>query len=432
MPLAWKKKPLVLGNLSAAIGANYLHTQIGLAVMAMLGFLTTWILTQLLQPGQIGQINLVLRVLQFALIPAVMGMDITVCRYTATALDKPNEKERVLALCSAILVFTSIAVALLTFGSFRAWPILQDPVARRLTSNLALMLPLVAGVDMLLGFIQGQKRMMAYGWMRALRQGILLALIAFGSLTWGFAAWPWVRVAGEALFLVLLIRVVGTGCFRQVFPDRQKIKEMLYFGGYAMVTSAMLSTLFFADFLFLDHVLGVNAIIGHYAVARTIIDGLSLVPMAMTKTLFPYTAELIHDRKRLLRFFVRSFCLMLLILGALTFLVAFLAGYIPFVFGDAYRPTVGYVRILSLGFLLQALGMLTRYTLLACGWARHNSLGAIFICAGNLLFLYLALVVWDGGATGACWATVATHGLSLLLYLIVLVYKEARHSSPAR
>lgn len=411
--------------------SGYFHVQLSLVLMAVVGFLTTMLLARMLTDVQIGQINIVTRVLTFALIPALWGMDLTACRYAALAEDSPGKQRGVLFFLFALVSPASLLTAggvylLLTFGH-----LVHDPGAQKLARQLIWVLPLMAWIDGLLGYLQGQKRLKSYGWSRAGRQVLLAALVVFMVPRAGLPGWMAARYSAEMLAFFLLIALVGRSRHRAVFPGRGERREMAAYGGWAMITSASLSLLFIADVLFLDHFTHNTAGIGHYAIARYVLDGLLLAPLAMMKTLFPYTAALGRDWPRLWRHFSRAFVRLLPLIAGLTLVAEFLAGWLPFFFGEAYGPSVFYLRLLLPAFFFQALALLFRQTVMAAGLARSTSFFSILVGVFNVAALIVALPVLKAGIGGAIIATVLTHLLSALLPLGQLLWLRKKGRMPS-
>ncbi|MFP4579523.1 MAG: oligosaccharide flippase family protein [Candidatus Sumerlaeia bacterium] len=409
-----------------ALGVGYLHMQAGMFVMAGAGFAMTWALARILTAAELGQINIVRVGLMFVLIPAIWGMDLVASRYAALEGDSRERQREVLAWCLRVTLVASSLTALVLFLGLTFLPLIRDKDAREMARWLVLALPLMAGIDMLLGFLQGRKRLAAYSWARAGRQVLLLLLMV--TIVWwrGKFGWAWARVLADAIGLGLLVGLVGVSWFRAALPPRPFRREMLAYGGWSMMISLFLSVLFFADFACLDHFVGKNAQIGHYAIARLLLDGLLLIPRAMTKAVFPYTAQHGRSPQRLWNHF-RYAAVRIMSANILIALVAYaMSGLIPFVFGSEYESSILYFQILLVGFVAQAFGMLCAQTVMAAGLARSNTVAALLIGGSNVALLVLFVGVFRWAAVGAAWATALTHIIGLVLCLGILLVYRAR------
>lgn len=407
--------------------AGYFHMLAGMMAMSLLGFGMLVCLARLLDTAQMGQVNLARRIMQYCLVVALFGMDIVACRYAAIHGNDPRRRSQVLAYCLRVIGLASVAVCVPLFWALGRFPLISDPATRELARLAVLIVPLMAVLDGLLGYLQGLKRIRAFAWSRAARQATLFALVAAGA--WKAGVWGWLsaRAATEVLAVLLVAGLLGLHRHAWRVPDKPLRAEMLRFGLYSTLTNIFLSVLLLSDVLCLDRFVLDPAAIALYTVPYFLVEGLLLAPQAMCKTFFPYTAEVSHTPRLLWRH-MRRMMGRTLGLAALICVGAWaLAPLVPWLFGPSYGPSVLYFRLLMLGFAAQAPAMVLRLAILAAGMARPFCLAALAAGLLNVGLNVLFIGRFGWGVEGAVWATVLTHVFTALVSLGILAAYRRRH-----
>jgi O-antigen/teichoic acid export membrane protein len=166
-----------------------------------------------------------------------------------------------------------------------------------------------------------------------------------GVLSVGIAAGAW--VGGQALATVVLWRALRAPARGMRRPEAALGREMLSFGMKAQAGRVLLLGNYRLDQWILGPVSGAHAL-GIYSVAVAWAETLFFLPTALTMVLQPSLARATPEAAG--QQAARAFRLAVLITAALALVLAAAAPVLcAGVFGEAFRPAAGQVRILAVG-----------------------------------------------------------------------------------
>jgi O-antigen/teichoic acid export membrane protein len=247
--------------------------------------------------------------------------------------------------------------------------------------------------------------------------GIPILLLGTGIV--GLAA---VSIVVNVLTLGLLFYLAKTRLFRARWePDITLCRQMLT-TAFPLMVNALLSSLFFRiDMIMLKPMQG-DAVVGWYGAAYKFVDGLLIIPAAVTLALFPLMSNYAAASKEaLMRTYTAGLRVLLAIawpISAGTFFIAH--SLIRFFAGDPYLPHSAVALQVLIWFLpFSYVNGLTQYLLIAINRQRLITLGFAMALPFNVVANLLLIPRYSYVAAAAI--TVATElVLFIPFYLSVL------------
>lgn len=239
---------------------------------------------------------------------------------------------------------------------------------------------------------------------------VAMDLIAQGGSVAVMVAWAWSAPGLEAL---VAGSVVGAGLltagshlmirgYRNRFRlDRRAVRDILRFGRWILLSTALAFLLMQADRLVLGKFLD-PATLGVYTIAAMLSSiVVEVVTRIAVNVLFPIFARLARDAREDLRREATRLRLGLLALGLPPLWLLAAAGpeLVSFLYDPRYAAAGTMAQILAVGGIASVLGATQERLLLALGRSDHQ-LGAQAVGAAGVV-LGLAFGGWLGGTTGA-------------------------------
>jgi O-antigen/teichoic acid export membrane protein len=338
-----------------------------------------------------------------------LGVGRAVTRYVAKAGHDGEEIGNTIGTAVCVVLITGTVAALL-MGVSAPWLAsellrVSDPVRDEVTFALrlaAVTLPLVVTTAVLQGHIEGLEQFEALNIQRAV-SGTAMAVaptlgVLFGAtLTNAVIGLFIARTFAFALALGGSVRACGLGSWR---IRGAKARELIHFGGWLTVTNVVGSAMNYIDRLWLSHAHGA-AMVAFYSVPSELILRLSMLPTAISRSLFPRMVSNTREESAISR---RGRLAIAAISGPVCVVLMVIAPHLLRAWvGDAYalRATTP-LRILLIGFLCSAVAQIPFTRLQAYG------LSALTARLHLLEFVLYVALLWflisRFGATGAALA----------------------------
>lgn len=411
------------------VAHNTLLNFLGLAVPLALAFFVMPVAARELGPARFGLLGLAWAVTEY-LILFDLGLGRAIVRFVADALN-----QRPAALSGIVSVATaSQVVAGALGGAAFAWgaPAFVD-LALRIPASLSaeaigmfrvvgVSLPVVLLLSSLRGVLEGAQRFDLSNAIKMLSSAASVTIPAIGATSG--ASLP------AIMWMVLLSRVIVCGIYAaaihralpslrwKVPSEWSRLKELLSFGGWVAVSSAVSPLLVYFDRFALGALVGM-ASVGFYTAPYEGVTRLLLVPVSLIGSLLPALSalEARRERVRLAEILGSSMrTLMVVMATPLALVFVFAPELLRIWLGEPYvGQSALALRILAIGVFANSVAHPPFVTLYAVG---RPDLPAKFHLAELVIHIPLTIVlVTRFGIVGAAiaWSTRVTLDLFLLL-----------------
>jgi len=248
---------------------------------------------------------------------------------------------------------------------------------------------------------------------------LTLVLVIALTAAWGLNGWVVGRVTSEVVFFVGMILVVRKEIV--VEWNMRVTRRLLTFGGYAAVALLVWRIQVTADVLYLDWWLRDATQIGYYGVATLMMNGLVLVPAAVSAAAFPYLSERssdLHATLSLLGAILKK--VMVLMLGLCVVASVVAPPLMVWVLGAKYASVGTLFRILVPAAFLGSIVTIVGNFLLAIERAHFTLIINVVAALSSLALNYVLIPVY--GAIGSAWAMVINLAIQTALYAGIVIY----------
>jgi O-antigen/teichoic acid export membrane protein len=241
--------------------------------------------------------------------------------------------------------------------------------------------------------------------------------IGLAVLQWGVWSLVYGAVFGAALNAVLAWLFLPSVSWLNVNRwDRGVARQMLKFGGRMVGSTSVYTFYSYIDNYVVGRMLGTDAL-GYYSRA---FDLTSKTVDSANRTigvvLFPSYAQVQDDKERLSRAYLKS----LRMIGSITIpmalgLFAVADEFIPVLLGEAWRPAIPPLKVLTLMSLLKPLSSTTSALFISTGHPQYNLRAGLAVIA-TLIPGMLLLLPW--GIVGVAYAVVIAHAVGLVYNVV--------------
>ncbi len=375
--------------------------------LRVFSILTSIILARLLDPADFGQVGLAQVVLSIVAIFSTLGLPAAVIQTTVDR-DRAAFSSQVVVLIMGVIVCATIVITApwlgFLLGDTRVEPILQWLSVSVLLGALTRIPEAMIQKELLFGRLSLMGILTEVG---TVGMSIGLALLKFGvwSLVYG-------AVFGAALNAVLAWAFLpGYSWLKTNLWDRLVVRHMLGFGARMVGSTTVYTFYSYVDNYVVGRLLGTDAL-GYYGRAFDLTSKtVDSVNRTIGVVLFPSYAQVQHDRERLTRAYLKS----LRMIGAITIplalgLFAVADEFVPTLLGDAWRPAIPALKVLTFMSLLKPLSSTTSALFISTGHPHYNLRAGLAVTA-VLVPGMLLLLPW--GIVGVAYAVVIAHAIGL-------------------
>jgi len=393
-----------------------------LAVISLTGFILRIFLARYLGAGDLGLYTLTFTVYSFGMLFSVFGISAALIKYVAEFKDDVPRTRLLVTSGSITATLIGCIVGLIVY-------VCSNPIANAffdmpelggLLRIVAISLPFVALETVVLGFLNGLRRMRLFAFIR-ITEHILLIVLTVALVLWGGYG---IRGAVFAIVLSIIImslfslfsirRSLVRPALEQYAPA---IKILLAFGGYVVLANGMGLIQTYTDSIMLGYFM-TDVDVGLYAVAVVIAYAMRLPSQAIQTITNPTIAtywrrgevDKIEDLINRIMKYTAAFIIP----------VGFLVGFfgheiITLIFGAEFTPAVLPLQILLIGAVFGAIQASVGTALSSTAYVNMVfNLTGITVVANIILNL---LLIPRLGITGAAIATSTSMIIAVLLHL---------------
>lgn len=385
-------------------------------LIQFLGFGSTLAVAKMVSPEELGVIKLLQSYTGVFAVVAGFGLSTALLKYCSEAR---NEEEKAGILSASmrramIASFLTVAAgAALALGGI----ITAGGKTGIWLAIYSLIVPFSVATNLLITYLQSQRRLHSLAKAQILIRIQSFLAVVFCTWFWGFTGFVIATLASYAVGLIPLARQVRISVFPvsagRVPPGFARIAAFTLVAGLVSTAGQ------YADIFILDRFAADRRQLGYYALATVFIMAASQVINTIQQFLSPYfcqrNADISWFRRNVLKAQAFTSILSLALAGAV-FALAWVM--VRFVFGGEYTPTLSYLSVLLLRFVIWSgyavTGGVAVFALGKVGLDFVRSLVSMVVgtaCSFALLQRY--------GIIGAAWGQVYGALAAFLLSLIM-------------
>lgn len=389
-----------------------------LAVMALVGFILRIFLARYLGAGDLGLYTLTYSVYSIGILLSAFGIGQALTKYAAEFReDTPRTN---LLVSSGVITVPALgcAVGLIIYVSSSPIASLFDmPELAGLLRILAFTLPFVALQLVVLGFLNGLRRMRLFAFINIARSALTIILtVALVLLGYGLVGAMVALLSSTIVVSLFALFSIRKSLVRpRLGQYAPAIKMLLVFGGYLVLTGSITLIQLYTDNFMVGYFM-TKTDVGYYSVAVTLFMAMHLLPRAVSMianpTMSTYWGRGEVDKIEDLVNRIMKYTASLLI--PVGFLLAFLSQpIITLIFGKDFAPAILPFQILLIravfGGIITSVGTALSSTTYINMLFKLSGIAAVT----NIIFNLLLIPRW--GINGAASATVLTSFVDILL-----------------
>jgi O-antigen/teichoic acid export membrane protein len=389
----------------------------------VIGFSTSLAVARLISPAELADAKILQSVVIVFLVLGGAGFNAAALKFCA---ENRPEAERLgllgfsfrwdmatTALSLALLFILTITGVVVSTADLRGWLLLY-----------AAAIPFIVLTDLLIVYLQATGEIRSMSAVQAVNRVITFAAIVAGTWFGGLGGFVIGSFVAEVLSVAYPLWKVGGRFFRS--RPVQLPVGFYALAGFSLLTNAALILGQYGDMFILDHFVADRAAIGHYALATYFALAAMQITTTLQAILIPAFSRNAHDRAWVQHNLLQN----QLFLSAASIFVAvgvWLAAWVivQFLYGPAYAPTMNYLAVLLLRYIIFSAG--------AVMIAAYNGLGRV---SWNLVAVGIATPVGlllsyglqkDFGVLGVAWAQV---GAAVILLIILWAWQSVLKFRP--
>ncbi len=406
----------LLGPFRSLLEKGFLYLLSANFLAQFLSFLTSLVITRFLSPERLGEVKILQSYIIFFLVFAGYGFSSAVLKYGAEKRTADDKAFLLRATLRRAMIFTAIIVAVVALLTLSGIVTRTAYLSRWLIIFLAAV-PFIVIYDILIAYLQGNKRIKEMSRMQAIYKTITFFLVALGTWRWGLEGFVIGTIAASLIGLLPLLKPVGLDFLRRRLGS-------LPAGYNRMVLFSMLAysiTILgqYGDIFILDHFVLDRQSIGHYSLATYFVLAATQATLAIQAILIPYFSEHGRDKawldRNLRQYQLLTSGLSLFIAVGIN-IVAW--GLVRYVYKAAYEPSLGYLLVLSLRYILFSSYAIISAALIGIEMVRYHFFAVGVAVPIGLVLSYFLQQPY--GAMGVAWAQVIAAALTLALELFWL------------
>jgi O-antigen/teichoic acid export membrane protein len=357
--------------------------------------LNVFFLARTLGASQFGQYNYILSIASLYLIIQDGGYRTLIFReFTQSTASLQADKQFLLPIAQAhVIVTTVIAFLLLLF-------------VQRFSLLAALFcFALVAISGFISAKLKGENRFEQEAWWQIQQRSFtaiaIILVVLFVSPTVEAIFWAWLIGMLMLLMLPIARSVIQKPLFR----------FNLVKGSLAFLTIDAATAIYFrSDMILLEQLGDDSSVVGNYAAAYRLLEGVILIMTPVAMIAFRYL-RLKSDNKKAFLTLLFWLCVMMFGVAAIIFVVGYSLSdkLVPFLFGDEYVQASGLLNCLLLSLFFILPNYILTQAAIAANQEWFYAYLVIIIALMNIILNIWWIPIY--GAMGAAWATIVSEGL---------------------
>jgi O-antigen/teichoic acid export membrane protein len=394
----------------------------------ILSFGTSLLITRFLDPVELGETKILQSYIILFLVFAGAGFNATILKYCSENRSQENREFLLRFSLYRTLLTTAVVLLVLTvlalIGSLTS--------TAHLTSWLliyALAIPFIVVTDILSVFLLATKRAKELSAVQVTNKAIAFVLIVLCTWVWKVEGFVIGALAAGILGVFFPLSKVSAGFLKA--PSGRAPAGIYPLAFFSALAGGITILGQYGDVFILDHFVADRQAIGYYSLATFFILAASQFTMTIQSTLTPYFSENRKDRIWLKKNLIQN-QLLAIALSLLVSAGVYAAGWvlIRFVYGSQYQPSLNYLLILLLKYILFSSYAVISSAFIGLGLVKYNFIAVAISTPVGLLLSFL--LQQDYSATGVAWAQVIANTLTLgvsLLFLWRLFVNPAMYTS---
>jgi O-antigen/teichoic acid export membrane protein len=383
-----------------------------------LGFGTVLLVAKFLTPVELGEIKILQSYTMIFILLGGFGFNAAVLK-TCSENRSLAEKEGILRFAlTRSLISISISVLILIALAFTGVITSSHHLSFWLMIY-AILTPFAVATDILIVFLQSQKKIKAMARAQIFIKGQSFLIIVLSTWIWGFRGFIFATIIAYGVGLFSVLKQTGLDFFAS------KIKILPSYFVHTAVFSVLSNGISllgqYGDIFILDHFTNNRREIGYYSLATIFLQGANQITSTVQSITTPYFSERAKDkvwfRHQLIKNQLRMVPLSIAV-AALVYLLAWILVHI--FYGPEYYSTLTYLLILLIKYVLWSSYALTSVALFGFGLVHYNFIAATISTLMGLTLSYIFLEHF--GIVGVAWAQVSA--ASILLMIMILLAKR--------
>ena len=404
-------------------GKGFFDLLVAKGLIHFLGFGTVLLVAKFVTPTELGEIKILQSYFSIFVIIASFGFDTAVLK-VCSERSSMAEKDAVLRLSLKRALVTSFLTYGLLVVLALAGVITSTPYMAKWLVIYSVSIPIMVVTQLLLVFLQAQKRIKLMARMQAVIKIQCAIAIAVSTWKWGFDGFIFATVAAFAIGLVPLVWQVRLR--PASIPQENVTKRLSGYAVFSMLANLANQIGQRGDILILDRFIVDREVIGYYSLATIFVVAATQVNGAVQQIVIPYFSEnagnktwvVARLRENVLRMIGLSVCVAAVVYGCGWVVVHVF-------FAPQYREMLTYLPVLLLRYLVWSCYSLIGACLVGLGHMRFNfGVVAVATPAAMVLF-YLGQRYF--GVMGVAWSTVLAASMTAILSFLSFKAVLRRH-----
>lgn len=275
--------------------------------------------------------------------------------------------------------------------------------------------PIDVFTNLLTIYLQSQKRFKHMAAAQAIFRIQTAPIILLGTWRWGFQGFIITSIISHGIGLWPFLKYASLGIFKKF--NLSIPGELMHYAFFSFLAQILNQFTINGDILILDHFSTDRENIGYYSLALLFILAATLVSQTVQSITTPYFSEHSNDeqwfRTRLRKNQFRMALFSIAIALAIYFVGQLI---IPLFYGPTYSPTIGYLQILLISFVLQGTFAIISSAIIGLGKMNFTFIIAALSTPLELGLTYFSLQRF--GFIGVAWSQVITSLFILALSII--------------
>ncbi len=381
-----------------------------------LGFGSILLVAKFVTPVELGNIKILQSYTAIFAILAGFGFNAAVLKVCAE--DRPDQERAGILRMALKRAGITTAVTLLLVTVLALAGVISP--SRDLSLWLivyACTIPLQVLTSIFLVFLQAQKKIKEMARSQAVIKVQSVILIIISAWLWGFKGFILATIAAYALGLWPFLRQIGLKFLRT--PLEQIPAHFMQYAFFSVLANGISQLGQSGDILILDHFTVNRAEIGYYALSIIFVAAASQVTGTVQSITLPYFSARVHDEtwfRRQLFLNQTRMALLSIVVAVGVYILAWIL--VPLVYGPDYSPTLIYLAILLISYVIDASISLVGIAIFSLGFVKYNSLSVIITTPINLIVTFIFLSKF--GVVGVAWAQVVLSLVSFCIFIILI------------
>jgi O-antigen/teichoic acid export membrane protein len=405
---------------------GFFHLLTANALTQALSFGITLFISKVLSPAEFGNAKILQSYFILFMVLAGSAFNPPVLKYCAE--DRaPGNREFILRYSLVrSLATTALALTLMIALSYLGIITSSRTMAFWLIIY-GVAMPFTVVTDIFYVYLQALRRMKKLSHAQVINRLLMFVLVVLGTWQWGLPGFVVGTVAACALGVLYPGWQVG---LRFLKATAGNVPPRLYALALFSLLNNMATNLGqYGDMFILDHLVSDRQAIGFYSLATYFILAATQITITIQAILIPHFSRHGHERawfdKNLRQYQILTIGLSLPV-AATIWGVSWLL--VRFVYGDIYQPTLSYLFVLMLRYLIFSGYAVIAAALIGLGLVRLNFISTLFATLAGLLLAYW--LQFDYGVLGVAWAQAGAALINLGFMLFwVLCIKQRRFGS---